>query len=45
MYLVNTSLMIASEHGHLDVARVLLENGAFVDAENNKGKLVYKSMK
>ena len=45
MYLVNTSLMIALEHGHLDVARVLLENGALIDAGKENGKLVYKSMK
>ncbi len=45
MYLVNTSLMIASEHGYLDVARVLLENGAFVETKDQNGKLVYKSMK
>ena len=44
MYLVNTSLMYASEQGHLDVARVLLENGAFVDVKDEYGKLVYKSM-
>ena len=45
MYLVNESLMMASEHGHLDVARVLLENGALVDAKDEFGKLVYISIK
>ena len=36
--------MLASEHGHLDVARVLLDNGAIVDAKV-WGKLFYISMK
>ena len=47
MYLVNESLMLASIAGHLDVARVLLENGALVDAKDliEEGKLVYKSIK
>ncbi len=41
MYLVNTSLGRASKNGHFDVARVLLENGAMVDAIDEYGKLIH----
>ncbi len=44
-YLGRTSLMMASTNGRLDVARVLVENGALVDAIDRSGKLVYISMK
>ena len=40
MFLVNTSLMMASSSGQFDVARVLLENGALVDAKDKDGKLI-----
>ncbi len=33
--------MWASKAGHLDVAKVLVENGAFIDAKDKLGKLVY----
>ncbi len=37
--------MYASIAGRLNVARVLVENGALVDAIDISGKLVYISMK
>ena len=33
-----TALIRASFHGHVDVARVLLEAGADKDGENNEGE-------
>ena len=43
IYLGETSLIVASYKGHLDVVRALVEGGADIQAKNNRGKLVYIS--
>ena len=33
-----TALIVASEHGHLDVVQALLAKGAYVNAKDNYGR-------
>ncbi len=40
MYLGETSLIMASKNGYLDVARILVENGALVDAKDGNGNCI-----
>ena len=37
-----TPLHHASDYGHLEVARILVEHGANIDAEDNEGRTAFQ---
>ena len=41
VYVGDTSLILASLKGHLEVVRFLVDRGADIHAKNNYGKLLY----